>query len=117
MLVIAGGVAGVLLSRGNEVMADLEGVEVGVQAGDSYKACQAVGRSLNNEPGLTAGTTAPTGNTAGTWYDVAAGSGTDACFVYATAGTFSQQNCENRGGEWDGTGTAGKAALCKWSAP
>ena len=117
MLVIAGGVSGVLLSRGSEVMADLEGVEVGVQAGDSYNACQTVGRSLSNNPSLNAGTGVATANTAGTWYNAAAGSGNVACAVQATAGTFSQQNCTNRGGTWAGSGTTGSAAACTWNAP
>ena len=115
MLVIAGGVAGVLLSRGNEVMADLEGVEVNVQAGDSFNGCQSVGRSLRNDQSLSAVTGTGVGAAAGIWYDASAASGTDACWVADSAGKFSEAECERRGGEW-GTGATAVAAQCKWKA-
>lgn len=48
MLVIAGGVAGVLLSRGGDVMEDLEAQDV-TRAVDTAAECQSAANTLTNE--------------------------------------------------------------------
>ena len=62
MLAIAGGVAGVLLSRGNEVTADLEAASVGPDLSQYREAtCKAAGHVWFNGTSTTAATLA-TGN-------------------------------------------------------
>ena len=101
MLLIAGGVSAVLLSRGSDVMSELENAQVTSGASDSFTGCQAIGRSLLQMPDLAAVTGAAAG-AAGTITFNAAG---PACFVVGAGGVFSAQACMNRGGAHSGTTT------------
>lgn len=95
MLVIAGGVAGVLLSRADQVQSDLAGVNTGIDPTDSFELCQSTGRNLLNNQGLNAGTAAvDLDNTSDAIGYIA---DTGACTVAGDAGDFSQADCESRG--------------------
>ena len=59
MLVIAGGVSGVLLSRGGEVISDLENQDVSTNEVQSQQECDDAAQVINTSFGGGAGTSAP----------------------------------------------------------
>ena len=94
MLVIAGGVAGVLLARADDVQSELAAVDTSIDPTSSFEFCVAAGNALGVTATATASATAPAGGTAAITYD-AVGS---QCWVAAPVGTFSDSDCTNRGG-------------------
>ena len=95
MLVIAGGVAGVLLSRGSEVIGDLEAADVSAAEVNSQQECVDAGRQLTGIDDLVHG--APTGSAAGVQWTQ--GSGECVVSSATAAGNFgtgqiSQFACE-----------------------
>lgn len=98
MLVIAGGVAGVLLSRADQVQSDLAAVNTGIDPTDSFELCQSVGRILTNNAALAAGTAATTAGTDGIQFVPGAAVGAAGCVVAAPVGDFSSSDCTSRGG-------------------
>ncbi|WP_419931459.1 hypothetical protein [Candidatus Poriferisodalis sp.] len=95
MLVIAGGVAGVLLSRAGEVQDNLEAVNIGIDPTDSFELCDSTGENLTGGGALTPGNTllALSSNVAAVAFVP-----TSSCSVSGPAGAFSSQDCTSRGG-------------------
>ena len=89
MLVIAGGVSGVLLSRGGDVISDLESADVNASEINTDDECLAAGRSLTGVTisALSSVSSAGTGAAAG--YN-----GTTCTVADARDGNMTQFNCE-----------------------
>lgn len=107
MLVIAGGVAGVLLSRADQVQSDLAEVNTSINPASSFEFCEAAGNALGVTATATASATAPAAGTAAITFDPAGGN----CWVAAAGGVFSTSDCTNRGGTANTAGT-----LCTFTA-
>ena len=95
MLVIAGGVSGALLSRGSDVISDLEAADINAAVISSQEECVDAGRALTKITTLNHGT--PTGTAAGVEWTQSSG----LCVVSSAAasgnydtGEISQTACE-----------------------
>lgn len=95
MLVIAGGVAGVLLSRADQVQNDLSGVNTGIDPTDSFELCDSTGENLNGGAALTPGNAALTlaSNVAAVGFVPQT-----SCSVSGPVGAFSSADCTSRDG-------------------
>ena len=106
MLVIAGGIAGVLLSRGSDVMGELEAQDV-TRTVDTASECLATAASLANDPAdgaFTPGTSCVVTSTSAGAND--------------TGDRFTRAQCQLAGGafsgEEPGSSNAG-ASRCTWT--
>ncbi len=100
MLVIAGGVSGVLLSRGSDVISDLESSDVSASEINSLDECTDAFRALTKEAG-TAVTSSISGEKKARWT-------TTQCVVHGTAdgsNNFTQRACEQYRGPSGGRAT------------
>ena len=114
MLVIAGGVAGVLLSRGSDVVADLEAQDVSRNV-TSATECQAAGRSIlgNDTVNVVAGARVPATANAIYW-------NANECFIQGAVGVGANTIRRNVCGAYQGADgvpgsyDAGAAALAEY---
>ena len=110
MLVIAGGVAGVLLSRADQVQGDLAAVNTGIDPTDSFELCDSTGENLTGGGALTPGNTLLTlaSNVAAVAFVP-----TSSCSVSGPAGAFSSQDCTSRDGAFT---SDADSVLCVFTA-
>ncbi len=94
MLVIAGGVSGVLLSRGGDVISDLESADTNATEINTQDECTSAARNLLQDNSVSADPSPQTAEKKASW---TGSSGSETCKIHgldAVGDTFGRFNCE-----------------------